>query len=217
MRAVRVLLVSPKRAHFKHVVKAMGDPTKGTTHNVSGLGTVTTYPSCGVGFITMLTGGDRKQRCKRIEVAWKKYPQIKRIGVILPEFTEAWMRANGFAVRYNMYLLNDIIALRDFIGASIRDESKLSPIFTVVPKKTKKRKVPAATAPPLAIKERKVDIEPATTEETTCIVCMTNKITHMCVPCTHFLLCGVCAAKVKLDGCPSCRKPITSFITPHTK
>jgi len=61
----------------------------------------------------------------------------------------------------------------------------------------------------------KVAVVEATREEDTCAVCMDKKITHMCVPCTHFVMCGECAHKI--DECPLCREKITSFITPIQK
>ena len=227
MNRVSTILVAPKKKFLNVTLKSLGNPVKGEVLKVSGMGVVTTYNNGAIGMVCMQVKGKHSLMCNRIEVAWKKLRNLKRVGVILPGFTEDWMRANQFPVRFSMYLLNDVEALGSFLGPMLRTIVPLNTIYAIAapprarapPAKKRKRK---KKTPPIDLDdmpERAIEPETCNREEETCTVCFDNKITHMCVPCTHYVLCGVCAHKLKDngDGCPLCREAIKSFITPIQK
>jgi len=219
MSIPKILLVAPKQSYLNVVRKAMGGINTDIPRQVAGVGTVSVYP-CGVGVVAMQVKGDYKKMCERMEKAWQKFPQLTRMGVILPGFTEDWMRANQFQVRFTMYMLNDAHSLETFINnrALLQSPAQLDAIFRVAPPKRKRAKKVVAEKK-LVIVEREVAPEEAEREEDACVVCFENKITHMCIPCSHFVLCGLCALQVKEDTniCPVCRGAIDTFATPIGK
>lgn len=57
---------------------------------------------------------------------------------------------------------------------------------------------------------------PAAAPSTKCVVCLDDKNTHMCFPCTHMSLCGGCAAQIMRSTarCPMCRAKVTAMVVP---
>lgn len=222
MSNLKTLLVAPKQSYVNALRLAMGDvhPPR-TVQKVAGVGAIKVYGGGAFGIIAMQVKGDYKKMCDRMEKAWQKIPSLSRMAVVLPGFTEEWMRVNNYQVRFTMYLLNDVDSLVQFINnrALFTRPSSLDAIFQVRPPKAKRQK----KTPPLpaggAIIQREIAPEEAEREEDACAVCFEHKITHMCIPCSHFVLCGVCAAQVKEDKaiCPVCRAPIESYATPIGK
>jgi Zinc finger, C3HC4 type (RING finger) len=48
-------------------------------------------------------------------------------------------------------------------------------------------------------------------DDPTCLVCMTNLIDVLFLPCTHMVVCHVCAPKLS-NKCPTCRAPVRTFV-----
>jgi hypothetical protein len=52
--------------------------------------------------------------------------------------------------------------------------------------------------------------EIAKKEEDLCVICMDSSMTHIMVPCGHYVACGPCSEKITNNPCPICRKPIST-------
>lgn len=215
MNTLKVLLVSPKLSYLNAIKRAAGvdDEERPKVLKVSGIGSIRLIGSRGLGLISMQVKGDYKKMCDRMDKAWKKFTSLDRMGVILPGFTEDWMRNNDYYVRFTMYFLNDRTAVEQFVSPAItwKNPNTLEDIFKV-PGPPKKRRKSVLVA-------REIPVEEAEREEDTCAVCFENKITHMCIPCSHYVLCGLCAIQIQTDKpvCPVCRNKIASFATPIGK
>lgn len=217
MSSLRYLLVAPKLSYLNRVKDAMGEDVKPiSSKTVANVGSIKMFPG-GLGMVAMQVKGDYAKMCERMEAAWLKYPRLERMGVILPGFTDQWMREHNFVVRFSMYMLNAKQDLVQFIHNRrllVRPE-KLDDIYKV-PKKRKRQEKKTTTND---FVERNIAPEEAKREEDACVVCCDNKITHMCMPCSHYVMCGVCAAQVKEDKplCPMCRTKIQGYVTPIMK
>ena len=222
MNTLKVLLVSPNVYYLKAIQRAAGVVEKPKVLKVSGIGSISLIGNKGLGLISMQVKGDYKKMCDRMEKAWIKFTSLDRMGVILPGFTEEWMRNNNYYVRFTMYFLNDRTAVEQFVSPAIiwKDTNTLEDIFKVSgpPKKRRKKNHPSLLTKK-ALVAREIPVEEAEREEDTCVVCFENKITHMCVPCSHYVLCGLCAIQIQTDKpvCPVCRNEIASFATPIGK
>ena len=219
------MLISPKTNYLKCVLRAAGNPVKRGSITKAGIGTISIYGALSdVGFVSMQVKGDYKKMCARMEKAWVKLTNLTSMGVILPGFTDEWMRQQGYVVRFSMYFLNQQVDLEQFISVKLplTQAHELTRIFRLLPaaapaQPKKRKKAPLAKG--MVLKERKVDVEEAKRDEEACLVCMDMKITHMCLPCQHFVMCGTCADTIKDDKsiCPVCRHSIDAFATPIGK
>ena len=227
MIVVRKLLVSPRTAHTNRLLRAFtGNADREQAFSLSGVGTgYWLHKIRGLAVVTMNHKGNYKQQSSRIRKAYRKLPSLGSVGVIYPGTLERYMRGQPLlgGVPDSLYFLTSAEYTRIFTGVpDIPHPASIDAVFAVPAPPRAKKRAAAAPAPPdvlSGVKARVVEAEVVEDEQEAereaCAVCMENRITHMCLPCTHFVLCGVCSSQ--LADCPVCRQKVQKYLTPIRK
>lgn len=215
---ISFLLVSPRKRDTNAIIRDYGQQLgRVPTINMDGaLGTVYRV-AANLGVFTIMQMADLERTSQRLRAIMAKYPQTHHVGVINPPAgLENHMRQSG-GIPLTLYFLSTLGYLEQFLG---RQRPNLAMLFASPPPplKERKKKRPKAQDTKVdltSVKQRKVEVVKEDDDDRACAVCMENRITHLCVPCMHFVLCPECAPQLK--DCPMCREPIKSYLTPITK